>query len=94
MAWVKETEKRRLMPLRVTEPLINKVKHLVFNEHLPSSFILPLIFPQRGSLMGETEAETRRAEVGKREMGWEVPAGGRPGEGTPGEGRGVKVPLC
>ena len=31
MAWVKETEKRRLMPLRVTEPLINKVKHLVFN---------------------------------------------------------------
>ena len=44
--------------------------------------------------MGETEAEIRRAEVEKGEMGWEVPAGGRAGEGTPGKGRGVKVPLC
>lgn len=26
-----ERQKRRLMPLRVTEPLINRVKHLVLN---------------------------------------------------------------
>lgn len=31
MVTVKETEKRRLMPLRVTELLINRVKHLLFN---------------------------------------------------------------
>lgn len=43
--------------------------------------------------MGETEAETRRAEVGKWEMGWEVPAGGRAGEGTTGEGSGGDGPL-
>lgn len=35
--------------------------------------------------MGETEAETRWAEVGKWEMEWEVPAGGKAGEGTTGE---------
>ena len=40
--------------------------------------------------MGETEAETRRAEVRKRDMGWEVLAGGRAGEGTTGEGRGLQ----
>lgn len=28
---VSKTEGRRLVPLRVTEPLINRVKHLLFN---------------------------------------------------------------
>lgn len=28
---VSKTEGKRLVPLRVTEPLINRVKHLLFN---------------------------------------------------------------